>query len=68
MAGVVGVPNLPDDAPDEEAVVGDGSPLGHLRHPQVKVHPVAGVENINKRFYFGFLKNYSNSHKNLLGN
>ena len=54
MGGLVGVPDLPDDAPDEEAVVGDGSSLGHLRHPQVKVHPVAGVENINERFSIGF--------------
>ena len=46
--GVVdGGPDLPDDAPDEEAVVADRPPLRHLGHPQVKVHPVARAENMN---------------------
>ena len=39
--------DLPDDAPDEEAVVADRPPLRHLGHPQVKVHPVARAENMN---------------------
>ena len=45
LVGVGGLDqlDLPDDAPDEEAVVADRPPLGHLRHPQVEVHPVAGA-------------------------
>ena len=42
--------DLPDDAPDEEAVVADRPPLRHLRHPQIEVHPVAAPENINQWF------------------
>ena len=49
--GVVdGGPDLPDDAPDEEAVVAHRSPLGHLGHAQVQVHPVA------EEFSFATLK------------
>ena len=44
-----GGPDLPDDAPDEEPVVADRPSLGHLGHPQVKVHPVAGAENMNEQ-------------------
>ena len=54
MGTVDGGPGLPDDAPDEEPVVADRPSLGHLGHTQVKVHPVAGVENINERFSIGF--------------
>ena len=43
-----GGPGLPDDAPDEEPVVADRPSLGHLGHTQVKVHPVAGAENMNE--------------------
>ena len=42
--------DLPDDAPDEEAVVAHRSPLGHLGHAQVQVHPVA------EEFSFATLK------------
>ena len=56
MGTVDGGPGLPDDAPDEEAVVTDRPPLGHLGHPQVKVHPVAGTENINEKMKKSFGK------------
>ena len=41
--------DLPDDAPDEKAVVTYRPPLRHLGHPQVKVHPVAKAENVNEK-------------------
>ena len=56
MGTVDGGPGLPDDAPDEEPVVADRPSLGHLGHTQVKVHPVAGAENMNEKILW---QNYS---------
>ena len=50
---------LPDDAPDEEPVVADRPPLGHLGHPQVEVHTVAGAGNMSQRFIFDLENHFS---------